>query len=256
MSMSLHETPLTRAYWQSLGQGILYEELAVADAVPGKQSRRLVDAVVVLGHESRVAGPRRGVSLDGEDVVVIQTKATRLNPYVFGQALLSAELIRLRWTPASVRSVVICVEDDPELKPLVESYANVEVRLMPSSRKSSFHIPRIRGAADRVHESTSGTLTAPARLTSRLRIDGLVCTDGDLVRSGDAVGDVTGRDLVSIHSYRHSLGMWVGGEVILTQALLKGRGARSVRSVVVCGRGDPAIERVLLRHATFDLQFA
>ena len=50
--MSLHETPLTRAYWQSLGEGILYEELAVADAVPGKQSRRPVDGVVVLGHES------------------------------------------------------------------------------------------------------------------------------------------------------------------------------------------------------------
>ena len=251
--MSLHETPLTRAYWQRLGEGILYEELAVADAVRGKQSSRLVDGVVVLGHESRIAEPHPGVSLDGEDVIVIQTKVTRLNPYVFGQALLSADLIRLRWTPASVRSVIICVEDDPELRPLVESYADLEVCLMPSRRKSSFHVPRIPGAADLVHESTSGTLIAPNRLTSRLRIDGLSWTDGDLVRSGNVVGEVKGCDLVSIHSYRHSLGMWVGGEVILTQALLKRHGARSMRSVVVCGRGDEAIERVLPRHAAFDL---
>jgi hypothetical protein len=49
---------------------------------------------VVLGTPLRIASwdERGRLSLDGQDVIVIQTKATPLNPYVFGQALLSMDL--------------------------------------------------------------------------------------------------------------------------------------------------------------------
>jgi hypothetical protein len=113
--VSKHETPLTRAYWKGLGDGTLYEEFRVVDAIAGVLSWRDVDGVVILGEAHRIAsrGERAGVSLDDKDVIVIQTMATRLNPYVFGQALLSMDLIRMRWAPRSLRSVLICTADDP-----------------------------------------------------------------------------------------------------------------------------------------------
>ena len=70
------------------------------------QSARDIDGVVLLGdpHEINSRGRR---CLDGEKIVIIQTKATRLNPHLYGQALLSQELIRLRWSLRSVRSVLL-----------------------------------------------------------------------------------------------------------------------------------------------------
>jgi hypothetical protein len=108
--VSVHETPLTLRYWEALGEGTLYEEFPVVKARRGVQERRVVDGLVVLGGPPvRVPeGPagrdeRAAASLDGEDVVVIQAKCTRLSPYVFGQALLSMDLIRQRWSPRSRR---------------------------------------------------------------------------------------------------------------------------------------------------------
>ena len=122
--MSEHETPLTRAYWEDLGDGTLYEELRVVDAKAGVRSRRDVHGVIVLGEAHRIASPgeRAGVSLNGKDVIVIQTKATSLNPYVFGQALLSMDLIRMRWAPRSLRSVLVCTADDPGLRPVIGAF--------------------------------------------------------------------------------------------------------------------------------------
>lgn len=80
-----HEAPLTRRYWERLGEGTLYEEFGIVRPGAGIRARR-VDGVVVLGTPPRIASrdERRRLSLDGEDVIVIQTKATPLNPYVFG----------------------------------------------------------------------------------------------------------------------------------------------------------------------------
>ena len=65
---------------------------------PGVRTNRDVEGVVVRGPAPRIATKRErdSVSLDGQDVIVIQTKASRLNPYVFGQALLSMDLIKQR----------------------------------------------------------------------------------------------------------------------------------------------------------------
>jgi hypothetical protein len=57
--MSKLETPLTRAYWRSLGDGVLYEELRVVHQQPGVRSNRDIDGVIVrgltpkIGHEAR-----------------------------------------------------------------------------------------------------------------------------------------------------------------------------------------------------------
>ena len=118
----------------------LYEEFRVVNAIVGEQSWRAVDGVVVLGEPHRIASPaeRGGLSLDGKDVVVLQTKATRLNPYVFGQALLSMDLIRMRWSPRSLRSVLICVADDPELRPVTSMYPSIDVHVARVDHQTSF----------------------------------------------------------------------------------------------------------------------
>ena len=50
-----------------------------------------------------------------------------------------------------------------------------------------------------------------------------------------------------------NLGMWISGEVIIAQALLTAMGAASVTSVIVCQRGDRAVEQAPRKYATFDV---
>jgi hypothetical protein len=263
--VSAHETPLTLAHWEAMGEGTLYEEFPVVKAQRGVQTRRVVDGLVVLGTPShRVplgeagSSERAAANLDGKDVVVIQTKATRLNPYVFGQALLSMDLIRQRWSPRSLRSVLICVKDDPELKPIAAQYPDLEVRIeRPVFSEQSFGLRRLPGAAAAVAERLGGFVAAPARVSSNVTIDGVVIPRHQA--TGALRQAVPGRDLVSVHTYVDKdgaarLGMSVSGEVIVAQALLIQMGAASVRSVIVAHHRDAAIEGALTRHADFEVQ--
>jgi hypothetical protein len=260
--MSVNETPLTRAYWREelCGKGALYEEFRAVDADGDAQSWRDIDGVVVLGDPDGTI--MRGTrSLDNQDVVVIQTKATRLNPYVFGQALLSKDLIRRRWASRSVRSVLICTADDPELRPIVDGFADLKVAVKGTKdgKVGSFGLRRIPGTAEDLANEEHVPVIAPARLARRLRVDGVMAR-GLGPGHGDSLSEqVTGRDVTSIHSLRDSrgparLGMWVAGEVILAQRLLTGMGASSARSVVVCRCGDRAVERELRTYATVEVR--
>ena len=113
--MSKHETPMIERYWRRVG-GTLVTEFPVVHASATCGPRRL-DAIILPNREG---GRRhwREVTLEGEDVIVIQAKAERLGMYLMGQALFSAELIR-RFKPASVRSVVRCPKDDAVLRLLL-----------------------------------------------------------------------------------------------------------------------------------------
>ena len=115
--MSKLETPMVLKYWQQIG-GTLIEEFPMvrASATCGP---RYADAVILpRGEERRITGSdRAAILLEGEDVIVVQAKASRLGMYLMGQTLFSAELIR-RFNPASVRSVALCTEDDSVLRPL------------------------------------------------------------------------------------------------------------------------------------------
>jgi hypothetical protein len=215
--------------------------------------------VVLLGTPPRIASPdeRRDLSLDGEDVIVIQTKATPLNPYVFGQALLSMDLINMRWAPRSLRSVLICAADDPELHPIVERFPNLEICIEPASQMQSFHLHRLNRAADLVAARLGGAMVAPAQLSSRLRIDAvLIPSAGDGHRH--SLADlVAGSKVTSVHSRvangkTPNIGMWISGEAIIAQALLAKMGAASATSVIV-GNHDGAVEEALRRHAEFDV---
>ena len=118
--MSRLETPMTRRYWQGVG-GTLVEEFMV---VPGRRGvgRRLVDAIIIVGGEDRIASRGEQINLQGKDVIVVQTKAHRLGMYLMGQAFFSRVLIEDRFEPRSVRTVALCAADDAALRPIAERF--------------------------------------------------------------------------------------------------------------------------------------
>jgi hypothetical protein len=267
--MDDHESPLTRRYWEkTLREGTLYAEFPIVKRQQGVQPRR-VDGLVVLGTPSHYVpkgedgrDERAAANLNDKDVVVIQTKATRLNPYVFGQALLSMDLIRQRWRPRSLRAVLICVEEDPELTPIVARYEDLTMAIEPPvGKKQRPPDHRLPGAAATVARRLDGFAVAPAQVGRYVRIDGVVIPR-ERASEGSLQQAVRGCDVVSVHSYRPSagakragFGMYVGGEVIMAQALLAQMGAKSVRSVVIADRGDAAVEEAMVqRGVDFEVQ--
>jgi hypothetical protein len=122
--MSKLEKPMILQFWESVG-GTLITEFQAVPRAPGV-GRRLFDAVI-LPRRPKAEAHWRDVSIDGEDVIVVQAKAHRLGMYLMGQALFSTELIRRYFKPKSIRSVILCSKDDAVLRPLLAAYPEVEV---------------------------------------------------------------------------------------------------------------------------------
>ena len=120
--MSKHETPLTRAYWQGIGGTLIEEFLAVKASKVN--ARRLIDGVIILGEKTEILTTDE-VSVQDKDIVVIQTKASRLGMYLLGQALFSAELMKAH-NPKSVKIVAVCTSGDSILEPLAKKF-DIEV---------------------------------------------------------------------------------------------------------------------------------
>ena len=120
--MSKRETPLTRKYWQSIGGTLIEEFPAVTKG--DSNSRRLLDGVVILGEENRIAKASE-VDIDGKDIVVIQTKVNRLGMYLMGQAFFSRELMKT-FKPKSIKTVAICGKDDTVMRDLCKEF-DIEV---------------------------------------------------------------------------------------------------------------------------------
>ena len=120
--MSKRETPLTRKYWQSIGGTLIEEFPAVTKG--DSNSRRLLDGVVILGAENRIAKASE-VDIEGKDIVVIQTKVNRLGMYLMGQAFFSRELMKT-FKPKSIKTVAICGKDDTVMRDLCKEF-DIEV---------------------------------------------------------------------------------------------------------------------------------
>ena len=136
--MSKHETPMIELYWRQIG-GTLVEEYY---AVPRSPSHgpRWIDAII-LPRGPREKRPSSGVSLAGQEVIVVQAKAGRLGMDLMGQALFSMELIKEKLNPSSVRSVALCGKDDSVLRPLLERHG-VEVVVIDMKR-GAFSAPAL-----------------------------------------------------------------------------------------------------------------
>lgn len=116
--MSKLETPLTRRYWQEIG-GTLIEEFPAVRSGPN-QGKRFLDGVVILD-SPHLIGNYREAEIENRDIVVIQTKASRLGMYLLGQALFSRHLM-MPFRPRSVDTVAICTKGDAVLEPLAMGY--------------------------------------------------------------------------------------------------------------------------------------
>jgi hypothetical protein len=127
--MSKLETPMTRWYWTQIG-GTLVEEFCAVRRGPCCGTR-LLDGVIIKGGDHRIA--RQGdVSIEGEDIVIVQAKASRLGMYIMGQVLFSAQLME-RFKPRSIESVALVSQDDEVLRPLLEQYAGMRVVVYPGA---------------------------------------------------------------------------------------------------------------------------
>ena len=123
--MSKHETPLTEHFWTCCCPGTFIPEYKLVRKTKD-QARRLVDAVILPNESHCRASYADFPSLIGHDVVVVQTKASRLGMYVMGQAVFSARLA-MSVGARSVRSVILVTKSDEALLPLLESFPEVEV---------------------------------------------------------------------------------------------------------------------------------
>ena len=117
--MSKRETPLTRRFWRETGGTLIEEFPAVRRSKTN--SARWLDGLIVLGVKKRIARPGEKIQIAGQDVIVVQTKASRISMPLAGQALFSAKLMK-RFKPASVQSVAICSKGDSVLEPLLKQF--------------------------------------------------------------------------------------------------------------------------------------
>ena len=124
--MSKHETAMTRWYWRQRG-GTLVEEFAVVRKMPGT-GRRHLDGLIILGAPEVIASPS-DMRIEGQDVVVVQTKNKPLGMSLMGQGLFSLHLVE-RLNPKSVESVIVCSQTDAVLAPLLDRYG-VKVVVYP-----------------------------------------------------------------------------------------------------------------------------
>jgi len=73
--MSKNETSMTRWYWKQLGGTLVEEFIVVHGSVD--RGKRVPDGIILPSGEFRIA-QQDEVSIEGKDVVVVQTKAGRL----------------------------------------------------------------------------------------------------------------------------------------------------------------------------------
>lgn len=124
--MSKHETPLTLQYWHEVG-GTLIEEFPAVRQGAGN-SPRLIDGVIIEdgSFERRKSSD---VEITGQNIIVIQVKASRLGMSLMGQALFSKRLME-RFKPARIRCVAICTKGDTVLEPFLKEYG-IELVVYP-----------------------------------------------------------------------------------------------------------------------------
>lgn len=128
--MTLRETEMTRWYWKEMVGGLLIEEFTIVKGTK-ENGRRAVDGLIVLGEKTKRMTPGSDFDITGKDVVIIQTKNSRLGMSLMGQTLFSAKLIR-RLKPRSVKSVALCASDDAILRPMLEAFKGCEVEVCPA----------------------------------------------------------------------------------------------------------------------------
>lgn len=127
--MSRRETHMTVWYWEQVG-GALIEEFMAVPRQAG-QGRRLIDGLIVFGEPKERLPVGSSFNIQGRDVIVVQTKNSRLGMYLMGQTLFSAQLIKRFFRPHTVQAVALCAQNDLVLQPMFEAYEGCKVVVCP-----------------------------------------------------------------------------------------------------------------------------
>lgn len=226
--------------------GALAEEYTVVRRQPRIQVRRL-DAIVILdgGSPSRVIDRAEVPSLRGRDVVVVQCKASKLSEGLCGQAIGSI-LLAERHEPASIRSVLICAQDDPELRPIVEAYG-VEVVIVDVPKRPAAKVNPDAFRLARWAQDLGVALTYDVRMSGRspARAHAIAPLDG--IAPPAHWPDFGGRELEILVAKQSgardgsSFGMSPVGYAMLHRELAVAAGARSARARILTTSIDPVM---------------
>ena len=123
--MSKRETPMTEAFWQEHARGAYIPEYCIVGRT-ADCGGRYVDALILPDEPHGRARFADYATLTDRNVIVVQTKASRMGMYLMGQALFSARLA-LACGAKSVRAILLCTAPDSVLLPLLKDFPEVEV---------------------------------------------------------------------------------------------------------------------------------
>src|SRR5512136_1986833 len=125
--MSKLERPLIEKYWKQVGGSVIFEfPMIHKSATCGP---RYLDDLILPQKERKILRPSE-VTIEGQDIILIQAECNRLGMYVMVQAVFSIELMR-KFKPASIRSIILCTEDDSVVRPFLFRYPKIEVVIFP-----------------------------------------------------------------------------------------------------------------------------
>jgi ribosomal protein L14 len=127
--MSRRETPMTVWYWKQIG-GTLIEEFPIVQA-NATQGKRLLDAIIILGEQHERMPERTKINLDDKDIVIIQTKNSRLGMSLMGQTFFSLQLVKHCYKPRSILSIALCARTDNLLQAILEENEGCKVVVCP-----------------------------------------------------------------------------------------------------------------------------
>jgi hypothetical protein len=179
-----------------------------------------------------------------KDVIVVQTKCSRLGTYLGGQAVFSPGLVR-DWLPVrSVTSVAVCSESDDELRRLIESLGVEVVVLAGYAARKEGKSP-LRPLRERYWKALGGTLVERYPIAAGHHAEALILPDWETQKlaPGSAV-PIDGEHVVIVQT-NAGLGMYVTGQALLTYELLqKHHRPAELRSVAVVPRDDMVIRHL------------
>jgi len=124
--MSKLERPLTKKYLRIVGGIIVFEFPMVQSSAALDCGKRCLDALILPNKETKEA-KASDVYLEGEDIIIVQAKCSRLGMSLMGQALFSVESMRKFFNPGLIRSIALCRKDDSVPRHLLSAYPEVGV---------------------------------------------------------------------------------------------------------------------------------
>jgi len=124
--MSKNETPMTEGFWRSHAKGTFLAEYPLVRRRGTECTGRWADAIILPDEPYCRGSVEDYPSLAGRKVIVVQTKCERMGMYLMGQALFSGRLVKSQGAK-SVRSILLCLQTDSALLPLLKEFSEVEV---------------------------------------------------------------------------------------------------------------------------------